>query len=291
MKPESSSEPQVDGVGEQPTQSESSQQSLPSVAAKGAVAGSVAAVTSFPFEGLKKRLQTGQVERNLWAIAKYFTNPREVYRGVTAFIVSLTPTSAIQNSSNVAIQRSMGETTEAKIASGVFGGAMGAIASTAVENTILRQQKLGVGFAGGLKAVAQEGPKGFYRGLSCLAVREAIFGLSYMQLASAAGKSAREQYGPNAVLPATVTVGVLGSLASHPFDTTATAMQEQGGNAKPLETAKRLFEEGGVKRFYRGGAARCGLFTIAMVAQQQTMAALNAADEKKSDQNARKNRL
>ena len=63
---------------------------------------------------------------------------------------------------------------------------------------------------------------------------------------------------------AVLLLGAAGALASHPFDRTATEQQHHEMKS-PIKAARKIYMEGGIGNFYKGGACRIGLFTGCMV--------------------------
>ena len=54
-----------------------------------------------------------------------------------------------------------------------------------------------------------------------------------------------------------VLVGFVATLLSQPLDTAATSMISQEKRENPFETGRRMYDEGGLRRFYRGFWFRC----------------------------------
>ena len=138
-----------------------------------------------------------------------------------------------------------------------------------VENIILTQQLKKIGPKEAFLSLVGQGYTRIYRGLPVIMGREAIFGACYLKGSDKASEYASEHFGAMYAFPARLTVGVLGSLASHPLDTIATTMQRHG-YGKAREAVKHLWHEGGAKSFYKGGGARIGLFTTAMLVIPKT---------------------
>lgn len=224
-----------------------------------AISGLAASYASFFFEGMKKRLQSNQ------PLPQFKSNTlawlRESFRGSGSFACSLVPTSVIQQMAHqhLAQNNSSNETIET-----IFSGALGGLASTVVENVVLQQQLKKYGSREAFSDLISQGKTRLFRGLPWIMVREAIFGFSYMQGAKEAADYATTNYGAIYAIPAKLMVGALGSLISHPFDTIATTMQHRGYRIG-MHAVKYLWSENQLKAFYKGGAARIGLFTTAML--------------------------
>jgi len=234
--------------------------------------GFSAGYAGFFFEGIKKRLQSNQsipnpmkLGINVWA--------RESFRGAGSFAVSCIPASMLQQmASHYFEKQNTSNTYLGKIGEAVFSGALGGIPSAAIGNVLLKQQMGGIGPKEALSELLPQGVSRVFRGTLPLMVKESIFGLCYLKVMDDAADYASKHFGESYVIPAQVTVGILGSLASHPFDTMATVMQQFNSNA--LDASKRLWQEGGIKSFYKGGAARIGLFSSTMVVINKTKAAI-----------------
>jgi len=231
----------------------------------GGVAGGYA---SFIFEGMKKRLQSNQTLPNPLNMTTYKWL-RESFRGANAFTCSLVPTGIFQQvTKHVLEEKGIAHTPMGETIGNVAAGAVGGVASAGVENVILWQQ---LGKSGPYEAIQRlfsESPTAIFRGIFPVMAREAMFGVCYLKLAGEAGKYAKENFGNRYELPAQIVVGTIGSLASHPFDTTATTMQKYKFTFSQAVT--HLWEEGGLGSFYKGCAARVFLFTTAMMVISQT---------------------
>lgn len=258
----------------------------------------LATVINFPFEGMKKRLQSNQtlsfkeimtgIPKGVsvkWNAVSLKQLP-ELYRGCTAFGVSLVPTSIIQRSMNKRLLEKFGEGTTTKVYSGLFSGAMGAVASTAVENVILTQQKYTAGPRVAVNIIYKKGGiTGIWTGFSMISVREAVFASSYLYAAEAAATYYSNVFGTDKTLPAKLGVGVVGALITHPADTIATTMQNSHKKISALKAAKEIyrgknFESAGAKNFWKGGSWRCALFTGSMLTLEQAPTAIaHVSDE------------
>jgi len=219
--------------------------------------GCVGAFACFPFEGMKKRKQSGQ------AIS---FSPRELYRGATPFAVSVTIASMTQLTFNGLFKQIPGYDHQSPvwnmssaIASGVLGATVG---STPVENIILTQQLNRTSPVGAIKIMMNQGYTRPWVGLPQLAFREAGFALTMLYGAQAAHDFALKQSGnQHMAVTAQVGAGVIGALATHPFDTVCTYRQKVDGTVKSFQASKNIYQESGIKGFYKGGANRVLLFT------------------------------
>ena len=244
------------------------QNSMIAAGASGFSAGYV----GFFFEGIKKRLQSNQsipnpmkLGLNVWA--------RESFRGAGSFAVSCIPASMLQQmASHYFEKQNTTNTYLGKISEAVVSGALGGIPSAVIGNVLLEQQLKKVGPKEAFSSLLPQGVSRAFRGVSPLMAKESIFGLCYLKAMDDAADYASKHFGSSYAIPAQVTVGILGSLASHPFDTMATVMQQF--NSSAVDASKRLWQEGGIKSFYKGGAARIGLFSSTMIVINKTKAAV-----------------
>lgn len=147
-----------------------------------------------------------------------------------------------------------------EMSSATMGGCLTAIFATPVEMIMIQQQLFGgtlwgtplrIGYAHGL------GLHGLMRGLGPAVVRDAIYvsGLlgvtpilqDYLEIGGMSTLSAG--------FWASLVGGVFGAVPSHPLDVVKTCMQgdlEQKQYRGALETAKLLYRESGVARFFHG---------------------------------------
>lgn len=226
--------------------------------------GAIGAMVAYPFEGLKKSVQSNLITNWKQAVGLFF-HPKELYRGTSAFATSLVPTTIIQMSakrfiSHLAISdndRALGD---------IFCGALGALASAPAEKLILTQRKYQIGPMEALaKVVKLQGVLAPWDAIKPLACREAVFGVCMLKY----GKLAYDEYG----FMGTIGVGFAGAIISHPFDCIATKMQlmsfmnaDQGIKEKVTtwDVVKKITAEQGMKGFTKGLTWRLGLFTSCM---------------------------
>lgn len=249
----------------------SEQKAKPTLAESAMAAGTsgfVGAYASFFFEGIKKRLQSNQ---KIPAVNTLGLNGwlKESFRGSSGFAASLVPTSIIQQMLSYHFKNNPPQSEFLKTTEPLLSGAVGGIASTFAENVILTQQMKKIGPADAISSMYAEGYFRIFRGLPMIMCREGVFGFCYLKAANEASNYATQNYGPAFSWPAKLLVGIAGSLASHPFDTTATTMQ-RNGYSNILDAVNHLRNENGWRAFYKGGGARVALFTTAMVTISKT---------------------
>ncbi len=237
---------------------------------KDIVAGMAGGYLCFPFEGMKKRLQSGQLNRmdfqiNNLSNKKLLTTiaPRELFRGSMPFSFSVTITTTISFACYRSLQGlpQYKESYEAgvAIASGAFAAVFG---STPVENTILVQQKRTVNPVGAVAYMLKRGVFSPWIGVKELMCREAGFaGVMFYAAPRARQIILKETNQPVLAFIGQLGTGIFGSLATHPFDTVATHRQNLEGKVGTIKAVKDLYQTGGLPAFYRGGTFRVFLFT------------------------------
>lgn len=230
----------------------------------GGISGGAAGYAGFYFEGLKKRLQSDQkipnrtnLNLNTWL--------KESFRGAGTYAACNIPATVVQQMANNFLKKQQrSDTAIEQATTAIVSGGLGGIPAVILGNILLEQQLKAIGAAEAFKNLLTHGISRLFRGTSLVVVREAMFGFCYLKGVNEAGNYAATHFGSMFVLPAQLTVGVIGSLVTHPFDTVATAMQRYDYKSiKDAGTA--LWKENGVTAFYKGGAARIGLFTTSML--------------------------
>ncbi len=235
--------------------------------------GFIGAFSTFIFASIKKRLQSGQA---LPSITKM--GPRawlaETFRGSINYSFCFTPPSVIQQMSDEYGKEKDGSGNESsQLLKTLFSGAIGGIASTVIENILLQQQLQKATASQATMALINQSSTRLFRGIKLIMIREAMFGYCYLKGVKQAGNYATQHFGENYVAPAQIIVGILGALASHPVDTTATIMQRYDYTTK--QAARHLMEQPNpLKSFYRGGLTRVCLFTTAVFVISRTQQAV-----------------
>jgi len=261
---------------------------------KSSLTGAMAGATIFPAEAIKKKLQSGQIKqiRDVTNLCKFsltsskFTNEQskfripvpkvELYRGVVGYITCLSTVTCLQYSIHSFLQQQLklNENEHLSLLSPALSGIVSATASTALENTLLRQQIHKIGPLSSVKSLFQQNKLRIFKGFTCIGMREAIFTSCYMMLSEKGASIARDILKSDSYLTSLlgmVLVGIVGTLTSHPFDTIATVAQKNEVTVR--QAAKQIFKgttnlkdfPKGVRGFYAGGASRFILFTSAML--------------------------
>ncbi len=222
-----------------------------------AAGGSGGAYICFPFEGLKKRLQTGQ---------QLSFQPKELYRGSTAFAVSVTFATVASMCFNNALKTIPSYDHESALWNGVsavVSGMLGAVVgSTPVENVILVQQ---LDKTTPIKAIIKmmgQGPTRLWVGLPELACREAGFaGAMLWGVDAARNKVLSKTESKTLAEAAALGVGLVGAAITQPFDTVATIKQKSDGKLSTSQAVKQIVESKGATGLFRGLSQRALLFT------------------------------
>lgn len=235
-----------------------------------ASSGAVAGLICFFFEGLKKRLQRGEIAKsdffnlNNGKVLRVL-HPREAFRGATAFSMAVALNSAVGLTFTKYLRSHplYNDSEQHQMSTAILGGMLGAcVASTPVENTIVVQQESGKGPLAAWEHMLKQGVSRPLVGVRELMVREAGFIGSVMYFGPKTREVVVEKTHNQALgTLATIGVGAAGSLLTHPFDTVATWRQKQEGKASISGACQELYRRGGVKAFYRGSWARIALFS------------------------------
>ena len=235
-----------------------------------ATGGYIGGYTCFPFEGIKKRLQTGELLSSDFFNLKNgkllsFLHPKELLRGSTAFATCVTVASASSITFNSLIKKlpfydanSTSWNISAAIGSGMLGAVVG---STPVENTILIQQKKTIAPIPAMKIMLSQGITRPWVGVRELMMREAGFAGVMLWAGPAANKAVLDKTNDKGLaLIGELGAGAIGALLTHPADTLATYRQKLDGKISLLDGAKQLYKQNGISSFYRGAISRIGLF-------------------------------
>jgi hypothetical protein len=195
------------------------------------------------------------------------------YRGVFVQAGNVAPVTAVQVFLNgVFAKYAFGETDtnplsdQKKILASTMAGAGSAVMYSPVDLVNIQQQKLEKSPMGTVKhIVGNGGVFSLWRGVSAMAIREGIYTAGYLGMAPvlsnylATMPGREEKYLQNAIAACAVA-GVTASLVTHPVDTCKTVVQADLAGTKfssAMTAAPKLYAEGGIAAFYRGGLARC----------------------------------
>lgn len=242
----------------------------------GLLSGTLAAVVMYPTEALKKLSQTNTKKDLGFKIKKLRTwlpAGKKLYTGGLGFAASVGPATLLQRNTYTMLS-SNPAFNDHKMLTAFISGSVGAICSTVVENTILTQQILlrknnSANLSAAFKQLYSYGLLKIWTGFTPLVVREGIFGgLALSQSDQFAEYCQQSWNHPYASTLGKLSIGLMGALITHPFDTVATRKQHNmhAGIQEPIhEIFKKVYTNEGIKGFYRGGGWRVGLFTGCML--------------------------
>jgi len=201
------------------------------------------------------------------------TTPGGWYRGVVVQAGNVAPVTAIQIFLNGVIEKYVMGATDTKplseaqkIGASCMAGAGSAVLYSPVDLINIQQQKLQLSPGATVKhIVANHGYSTIWRGVSSMAVREAIYTAGYLGIAPVltnyfASMPGREEKFFTNTIAACAIAGVTAALVTHPVDTAKTNVQaDLAGTTwkSAISAMPKLYAEGGIPAFYRGGAARC----------------------------------
>lgn len=204
------------------------------------------------------------------------------YRGVVVQAGNVAPITAVQMFLNGLFEKYAFGATDTKPLSDVqkmgaacMAGACSSVVYSPVDLTMIHQQKRNLGPLQTLQWIyGTHGVGTVWRGMSAMALREGIYTAGYLGLAPVLTNKLQKMPGreeshlSNTLIGACIA-GTVSALLTHPCDTAKTVYQADIEGVKytsAIASAPKLFEEGGIRAFYRGGLARtirlCGAFFI-----------------------------
>jgi len=207
------------------------------------------------------------------------TNPAVWYRGVFPNCINMGSCTMIQfviggklknvvSGGNQDHQFSLKE----EMSCGIVAGSISATVGSPLELIMIQQQRKGGGLMTRVGEIALN-PINFSRGLTGMAVREALWTCGYLSIPPVVRKNLMDNY-PNtfdtndkARVPAALLGGLFGCYMTQPFDTIKTCMQgdiERKVYGNFLHTAKAINAESGFTGFYRGATFRYGRMVCAV---------------------------
>ncbi|KAE8994158.1 hypothetical protein PR001_g19776 [Phytophthora rubi] len=241
--------------------------------AVGSLAGMIEMTIQQPWVAVKNAVQQGRpVPRSAPAL----------YRGLGVSLSSIAPVSAIRFAINGRLLRVLSGTDSAptdrtKVLCSTISGATAAAITGPAELVMIIQQNNGRSFGATVKAVLEaHGVTRLMRGYPATALRDAVWCAGYLALGPLFTREVHrlrpETFGhyETATASQKASASIAGCLAAglvvvpltQPVDTIKTVMQGEamklpsGRGPSVLATARRIYREGGVRRFYRGIVAR-----------------------------------
>jgi hypothetical protein len=231
------------------------------------VGGYAGATTCFPFESIKKKLESGQLKTLFSRELFPELHPQEIMRGSVAFSLAVGSNAATMIVVNRLLHSLQGYDHNSKaqeIGAAVLSGGVASIFSTVVENTLMDQQLRGVSLQRSVSSLGKQGTTRFYIGFPELFLRECGFGTFMIVIMPTATKKVRDLTHNEALAQgAGLFVGIGGALGTQPFDVMATGKQKAACNGKRISTsqvAREIYKKQGVLGFWSGGIPRAGLF-------------------------------
>jgi len=196
-------------------------------------------------------------------------SPAVMYRGVGSNCVNMGSCTMIQFAVGGKFKQMIinGEARAIKpweeMACGLGAGFISAIAGSPLELIMIQQQRTGHGTAVAAKSIAT--PSNIFRGFTGAAIRESLWCCGYLSIPpivrSHLMKNYPESFDTNekARVPAALLGGLFACYLSHPVDTIKTCMQgdiERQTYRGFVQTAGTIWNENGIRGFYRGAAFR-----------------------------------
>lgn len=244
------------------------------------VPGAVAAYAFFPLEALKKFVQRNN--HTPWsskATEKFYP-----FRGSAVFAGYVVSSTFLQlgcddySKNIISPNASFAE----KSLHNTLGALVGAIPATFFENYLARlqvlnkekQQREGKNASSvSTRHVLSDlykngGARRFFKGYAMVGSRDIGFVNAMFAFGEIAAEKANQVFGEVKLgnyelvsVAARFCVGLAGATVTHPFDTTGTQMQITHDKKSSWQMAKKMYEQGGSKRFFSGLPNRMGLFT------------------------------
>lgn len=204
------------------------------------------------------------------------------YRGVVVQAGNVAPITAVQMFLNGLFEKQVFGATDTKpltdiekMGAACLAGACSSVIYSPVDLTMIHQQKRSLGPLQTLQWIyGTHGVGAIWRGLGAMSLREGIYTAGYLGLAPVLTKKLQQMPGredahlANALVGSCIA-GTVSALLTHPTDTAKTVYQADIEGVKYTSAsaaAPKLYAEGGIRAFYRGGLARtirlCGAFFI-----------------------------
>ena len=227
----------------------------------GAVAGVIEISATQPLFYFKTCAQKG--------IPIPWRRPSTWYRGYVVNAGSNAPITAIQLGAKALLTSALAEdgrtlSDHKKVFVSAVSGALSALVCPA-EYVMTCQQDTGKAFVPTARALWSQGFKSIYRGFTPTMIRDGGYAAGYLAIAPLVTRKMMEHVDNQhlATLSGGVLTGVGATVFTQPFDMIRGTMQLNAqGNVR--ETIKRLYKEGGVLSFWRGGWSRGAEVVVAI---------------------------
>lgn len=188
-----------------------------------------------------------------------------LYRGLVINAASMAPITATQFGTNRLMENVIQSYTGAPVNSlGRFGcaaiaGGVSAFIGSPSELIIIQQQRSGRALAAEVRNfLSRHAPHCIYRGITACIARETMYAAGYLGLCPVLNDALRKQgyTAGTSLLVSGMTGGIFAAAMSQPFDTMKTRMQAFMYDKKEyhtlVSTAKQVYAEGGLARFWAG---------------------------------------
>ena len=194
-------------------------------------------------------------------------NPRIIYRGTTASILNEVQMMSVQFTATGYLQRLLLGDSPGKLSKpqqimmATAGGSFSALFNSPIELLMIQQQNTGgTLFSTFRRVVSTHGFlfSGMYRGLLPCVFRDGLYVTGLLGVTPVAQQYLIAEHGmgqTQASMIASLVGGVVAALPSHPLDMIKTCLQgdlTQSKYKNSLDTVKKVWLEGGIKRFYAG---------------------------------------
>lgn len=218
---------------------------------KGCSIGAVEAGINHPLWQIKTRLQNKD---------PFTLNPRVLYRGIAANVISTMPLTVIQVTGTKFMEQNCKFSSRSEACQQIFnafsGGALSAVVSTPIE-LLMSHKKETESYTHIIKKIHVGGFKRFYTGFWGTTMREGIYTVGYLSAPSLVEKQLKTLFPQQSEICALVSspiAGITAAVFSHPFDTIKARQQNMVLQTKThfLGVAKDLVQKDGLLSFYRG---------------------------------------
>lgn len=213
----------------------------------GFLGGVADTIINFPPYGLHYRLQREEIIDP--RINPRVYTPRELYRGVLAY-GAIIPVTLIADGVATYLNNKGLPLPVATFLSGMLGAL---IITAPTSNVIINQQEGKLSATQAMRNISQHGWYRYTTGTSLYLFREGIYSTSVFFARKWLAK--QHKIFEHKILNATV-IGLVAAILTQPLDTTATSMIKRtvthNFRESPVQTARRMYQEGGLRKFYKG---------------------------------------
>jgi hypothetical protein len=203
-----------------------------------------------------------------------------MYRGVGANCINMGSCTMIQFAVGGKLKNMMtsGEsvprnlTLVEEMSCGIGAGTISALVGSPLELVMIQQQRKGGSAAMIVKDILKN-PGNIYRGLTGMAIREALWTCGYLSIPPVVRRTLMENYpdtfttNDKARVPAALLGGLFACYLTQPFDTIKTCMQgdiEREVFGTLTQTGSKIYSDSGITGFYRGATFRYGRMVCAV---------------------------